>query len=99
MKLDASNLGQIIGRLIYPDVEPLPPAAPAIARTLEVIARGERQRELVALLADGVERSSGDIAAALKITSNNATMLLTLCTRRGLVKRTGIWHSFRYTLP
>jgi hypothetical protein len=31
----------------------------------------------VALLADGVERSSGDIAAALKITSNNATMLLT----------------------
>jgi hypothetical protein len=51
VKLDASNLGQIIGRLIYPDVEPLPPAAPAIARTLEVIARGERQRELVALLA------------------------------------------------
>jgi hypothetical protein len=57
-----SNLGQIIGRLVYPDVEPAAPTAPAPARTIVIKARGERQRELVDLLADGIERSSSVIA-------------------------------------
>lgn len=95
--LEASNLGQILGRLMHPEVEPVAPTEPALPRP--VLARGARRLELVALLSDGVERSSSQIAEALKITLSNATMLLTLCTRHGLVKRTGERHSYRYTLP
>jgi hypothetical protein len=93
-----SNLGQIIGRLMTPDADQNP-ADPTIPRTIIVNARGERQRELVTLLGDGIERSSSEIALALDTSHNNAAMLLTFCMRRGIVKRRGERNHFMYSLP
>lgn len=98
----ASNLGQIVGRLMYgedADQGQLP-AGPALPPSV-VVARGKRQKELIVFLASAAPHALGaaDIAKGMGISLAHATVLLHTSLKNGLVRRSGDAHSFRYTLP
>lgn len=95
----ASNLGQVIGRLMYGgdiEQEPLPEKPFTSTEGAAGALRG-RKRRLVQLLAGQAgEYSCIEIATAMGISKQHAHGLLTSAWSEGLVLRTGQPSQYRY---
>lgn len=89
MTLLASNLGQIIGRLMCADdgVPPAPPKRPN--RAAQVLELASRQPQI----------ACRDQVAALGISSDHAAVLLGAMHKAGKLARTGERFYYRYSLP
>lgn len=107
MKLDASNLGQIIGRLMYAADEapaattavPDKPIEPPKRKKGRMAGTGPVQRAVLELLKTRTNLSANEIAVALKISIAHSTVMLCKLHDARLVKRVGERHGFRYSLP
>jgi hypothetical protein len=102
MGLNASNLGQIIGRLMYALGDDFAPSKPEnhVPTTRIAVARGRRQKQLLEWLAGNAgAHGARAISDGMQISFAHATVLLKQTFDSGLVTRTGTRHSFRYSLP
>jgi len=92
-----SNLGQIVGRLMYgEDFNREPLKVPA--STAAVAHRGRHGQVLELVRARG-EVATADVVAALNITSDHACVLLLKMWREGALVRSGEKRVYRYALP
>lgn len=98
--LEPSNLGQIIGRLMYPDLEDQAPAALDILPLSAPPARkGQRKQQLLELIRQRGPVSLREVVQALGISDGNASVLLFTLSSAGELKRTGEPRQYRYGLP
>jgi hypothetical protein len=77
--LEASNLGQVIGRLMYGELEPAPAEGPAAPRPVVRICRRGKAKEIVELLARHGNREgllAREVAEVLKLNVNIASAYL-----------------------
>jgi hypothetical protein len=86
----ASNLGQIIGRLNYGELEPV---------KREFRKRGLRRHQVLELLRQKGSVVCADLVVALGISSAHATVLLHQMRMAGVLVRSGTEKHYRYTLP
>jgi hypothetical protein len=92
--IEASNLGQIIGRLMYADAaeahraDPAPTQPKRIGRREQVLELAGRQAEI----------ACADVARELGITSDHAAVVLNLLMRENLLVRSGTRCLYRYRL-
>lgn len=93
----ASNLGQIIGRLMYAAAEE-GGGAPATGRET-VPGRVSRRDQVVALIKARGDVSGREVGAALGINAANATVVLYQLHERGVLARNGTRGKYRYSLP
>jgi hypothetical protein len=95
--LIASNLGQIIGRLMYPAERasgeaPRPAAAPAGKRP-------DRRAQVLELVVRQALIGCGDVVKALGVTSDHAAVILNQLHREKRLVRSGVRLQYRYSLP
>lgn len=93
--IEASNLGQVIGRLIYGDVIGVPVKRNAIAPGRRV----DRRSQVVELIGRLGSVVCADLTRELGITVGNATVTLYCMHDEGLLERTGERGKYRYSLP
>lgn len=102
--IEASNLGQIIGRLMYAEgavsVSPMPERPVGEDRGPgRPTGRGPTQKRMRELLAARPGLGSGEIARLVGISAAHATVALKVMLDQGLVIRTGERYAYRYSLP
>jgi len=87
-----SNLGQIVGRLMYAnDGEAAAVIAPA--------GRPDRKAQVLTIVRVKGEIACRDVVAALRVTGAHASVLLHTMHGAGMLKRTGTPKHFLYSLP
>lgn len=94
----ASNLGQIIGRLMLGEPLEFTPAKPEAVLGTPRVVRG-RRAQILDLVRERGEVCCADLVKALDITSGNATVMLYTMWRDGQLLRTGGRQKYRYRLP
>lgn len=93
--LDASNLGQIIGRLLYSDES----RAAAASRSAPAEIRRDRRAQILAFVAGRGRVELADLVAELGMTGGNASVHLHNMHQDGQLARSGDRGSYVYTLP
>jgi hypothetical protein len=95
--IEASNLGQIIGRALYGE---LPSTRPMMLEELPIVRRlGYRQRAVLELLRSGSALSLLEISKAIDIGRHEAVAILGGLARTGLLTRSGTRRLYVYSLP
>lgn len=93
----ASNLGQIIGRLMLQAGGEAQAGAPAVKK--RTCARDRRARIIEHLRKALAPSSVGEVAQAMGITGSNASVVLMNMVRDGELRRTGERGHYRYRVP
>lgn len=96
------NLGQLIGelRMRAEAAEERCTVAPAVETPPQREAakpRGQRQHQVMQILADGRSLDVAGVATAVGISAAHAGVLLHNMAAKGLISRHGAKHSYRYT--
>jgi hypothetical protein len=93
----ASNLGQILGRMIYGELELTPRPRPAGNEAPTPQPRPRHRQRVLELIDQRGGVSCGEIAVALELNSHRASILLVQMYQEGKLARTGQVKHYVYT--
>lgn len=98
--MEASNLGQIVGRFLYGELPRAPRREADVAPARRSYApRGLHREKVLELVAARGSVTCGEVAEVLGLTSNAASMRLTKMQREGDLARMGLPRAYVYHRP